>query len=87
MVQSMMRYNQLFTIQTDVIIAGDFSLRAGDLIYCDFPALTVDHNKETNHETGGIYMIASLCHRLTRVDCYTSLTLVRDTFGRIPFKD
>ena len=87
MVQSMMRYNQLFTIQTDVIIAGDFSLRAGDLIYCDFPALTVDHNKETNPETGGIYMIASLCHRLTRGDCYTSLTLVRDTFGRIPFKD
>ena len=87
MVQGMMRFNQLFTIKTSVIIAGDFSLRAGDLIYCDFPALTVDHNKETNTETGGIYMIASLCHRLTRGDCYTSLTLVRDTFGRIPFKD
>jgi len=87
MVQGMMRYDQLFTIKTDVIIAGDFSLRAGDLIYCDFPTLTVDHNKETNKETGGIYMIASLCHRLTRGDCYTSLTLVRDTFGRIPFKD
>ena len=87
MVQGMMRYNQLFTIKTDVMIAGDFSLRAGDLIYCDFPALTVDHNKDVNKETGGIYMIASLCHRLTRGDCYTSLTLVRDTFGRIPFKE
>ena len=87
MVQSMMRYNQLYSIQTNVMIAGDFSLRAGDLIYCDFPTLTVDHNKEVNKETGGIYMIASLCHRLTRGDCYTSLTLVRDTFGRIPFKD
>ena len=87
MVQSLMRYNQLFTIKTDVMIAGDFSLRAGQLIYCDFPELTVDHNKEVNKETGGIYMIASLCHRLTRGDCYTSLTLVRDTFGRIPFKE
>jgi len=87
MVQGMMRYDQLFTIKTDVMIAGDFSLRAGDLIYCDFPTLTVDHNKETNKQTGGIYMIASLCHRLTRGDCYTSLTLVRDTFGRIPFKE
>ena len=87
MVQAMMRYNQLYTIQTNVMIAGDFSLRAGDLIYCDFPTLTVDHNKDVNKETGGIYMIASLCHRLTRGDCYTSLTLVRDTFGRIPFKD
>ena len=85
MVQSFMRYNQLFTIKTDVMIAGDFSLRAGDLIYCDFPTLTVEKNKPVNKETGGIYMIASLCHRLTRDDCYTSLTLVRDTFGRKPF--
>ena len=87
MVQSLMRYNQLFTIQTDVIIAGDFSLRAGQLIYCDFPTLTVDKNKEVNQQTGGIYMIASLCHQLTRGECYTHLTLVRDTFGRIPWKE
>ena len=85
MVQSFMRYNQLFTIKTDVMIAGDFSLRAGDLVYCEFPTLTVDKNKPVNKETGGIYMIASLCHRITRDNCYTSLTLVRDTFGRKPF--
>ncbi len=87
MVQTFMRYNQLFTIKTDVIIAGDFSLRAGDLIYCDFAQLSAEHNKEVNKQTGGIYMIASLCHRITREDCYTSLTLVRDTFGRKPWKD
>ena len=87
MSQSVMRYNQLFTIKTDVIIAGDFSLRAGDLIYCEFPTMTVDRNKPVNKQTGGIYMIASLCHRVTREDCYTSLTLVRDTFGRTPWKD
>ena len=87
MVQAMMRYDQLFTIKTDVMIAGDFSLRAGDLVHCDFPALSLEPNKETNKQTGGIYMIASLCHRLTRGDCYTSLSLVRDTFGRIPFKE
>ena len=88
MVQSFMRYNQLFTIKTDVIIAGDFSLRAGQLIYCDFPPTTVDKNKEPNKESSGIYMIASLCHRISRTenDCYTALTLVRDTFGRMPFK-
>ena len=79
MVQTFMRYNQLFTIKTDVIIAGDFSLRAGDLIYCDFAQLSAEHNKEVNKQTGGIYMIASLCHRITREDCYT--------FGRKPWKD
>jgi len=89
MVQSIMRYNQLFTIKTEIIIAGDFSLRAGDLIYCDFPELTTDKNSKVNGDkengTGGIYMIASLCHRITPRETYTSLTLVRDTFGRKPF--
>ena len=86
MVQSIMRYNQLFTIKTNIIIPGDFSLRAGDLIHCDFPELTVDQNKETNKQSGGIYMIASLCHRISPGKTYTSLALVRDTFGRKPFK-
>ena len=35
--QSVIRYNQLFTHKMSIAIAGDFSLRAGDLIYCDFP--------------------------------------------------
>jgi len=86
MVQSIMRYNQLFTIKTNIIIPGDFSLRAGDLIYCDFPELTVDQNKDTNKQSGGIYMISSLCHRISPGKTYTSLALVRDTFGRKPFK-
>jgi len=88
MVQSIMRYNQLFTIKSEIIIAGDFSLRAGDLIYCDFPELSTDKKSNTNNKesaTGGIYMIASLCHRITPRETYTSLTLVRDTFGRKPF--
>jgi len=86
MVQSIMRYNQLFTIKTNIMISGDFSLRAGDLIHCDFPQLSGDKNKETNKQSGGIYMIASLCHRITPENTYTSLALVRDTFGRKPFK-
>jgi hypothetical protein len=86
MVQSIMRYNQLFTIKTNIIIPGDFSLRAGDLIHCDFPELTVDQNKDTNKQSGGIYMISSLCHRISPGKTYTSLALVRDTFGRKPFK-
>ena len=84
MVQSIMRYNQLFTIKINIMIPGDFSLKAGDLIFCDFPLLTTDVNTEVNDQSGGIYMIASLCHRITPSDTYTSLSLVRDTFGRKP---
>ena len=85
MVQSVMRYNQLFSIKINIMIAGDFSLRAGDLIHCEFPELSREHNKQVNQRSGGIYMIASLCHNITPRETYTSLTLVRDTFGRKPF--
>jgi len=86
MVQSVMRYNQLFSIKINIMIAGDFSLRAGDLIYCEFPQLSTSTNTQVNQKGGGIYMIASICHNLTSRDTYTSLTLVRDSFGRKPFK-
>jgi hypothetical protein len=85
MVQSLMRYNQLFSIKINIMIAGDFSLRAGDLIHCEFPELSVDPNTKVNKRSGGIYMIASLCHNITPRETYTSLTLVRDTFGRKSF--
>jgi len=81
MVQSIMRYNQLYTIKTNIIIAGDFSLRVGDIIECDFPDLTKNKNKKPNKETKGKYLIASLCHRITPEDTYTSLTLIRDSFN------
>jgi len=81
MVQTIMRYNQLYTIKTNIIIAGDFSLRAGDIIECDFPDLTKRKNKRPNKETKGKYLIASLCHRITPEDTYTSLTLIRDSFN------
>ena len=86
MVQSVMRYNQLFSIKINIMIAGDFSLRAGDLIHCEFPELTAEPNMQVNQKSGGIYMIASLCHNITPSETFTSLTLVRDTFGRKPFK-
>jgi hypothetical protein len=86
MVQSIMRYNQMFTIKINIVVPGDFSLKAGQLIHCDFPELTIDKDTEVNGQSGGIYMIASLCHRVTPRDTFTSLSLVRDTFGRKPFK-
>ena len=85
MVQSIMRYNQMFLIKINVVIPGDFSLRAGDLVHCDFPGLTIEKTTEVNKKSGGIYMIASLCHRITPRETFTSMTLVRDSFGRKPF--
>ena len=83
MVQSIMRYNQLFTIQTNVTIKGDFSIKAGDIIRCDFPQLqgktgtSVDINKKTS----GDYLVAHVCHRVTPSETFTSLGLIRDSYG------
>jgi len=80
------RYNQLFTIKLEIMIAGDFSLRAGDLIYCDFPELTNKTNIGNNPRMSGIYMISALCHRISPNETYTKLELIRDSYGRKPNK-
>ena len=82
MVQSVMRYNQLFSVQTNITIALDLSIKAGDLIQCDFPQLKGQSNKESNPESGGIYMVAHVCHRVTPEESFSSLSLVRDSFGK-----
>ena len=81
--QSVMRYNQLFAAMNTITIAGDFSLHAGDAIFVDAPELQTDtSNDEVNQESGGLYIIADLCHFITPKETYTKLNLVRDTFGR-----
>ena len=80
--QANMRYNQLGTIQVHVMLVGDFSLRAGDLIHCDFPELSTKPNQQSSKKMSGIYMIADVCHRITPTDTLTSLNLIRDSYGR-----
>jgi hypothetical protein len=80
MSQTIMRYNQLYSVKTNITIRGDLSLRAGQTIYCEFPDLQDSISRLPNSQTSGKYMIASLCHRITPKDCLTSLTLVRDSY-------
>ena len=79
LVQSSMRYSELFSIKTHITILGDFDLRAGQMIECEFPDLQETENKKPNQQSSGNYMIASICHRLTPSDCHSSITLVRDS--------
>ena len=84
--QSAMRYNQLFSHKMSIAIPGDFSLRAGDLVFVDFPEISGKKNRVVSQKISGIYMIADVCHRLTKSSCYTGLNLVRDSIYRKPFK-
>lgn len=80
--QSIMRYNQLYSIKTTITIPGDFSLHAGDVIFFDPPELA-SKTTDISKETGGIYIIADLCHYVSPKETWTKLNLVRDSFGRI----
>tara|TARA_B100000287_G_scaffold192141_1_gene181313 strand:- start:6 stop:1367 length:1362 start_codon:yes stop_codon:yes gene_type:complete len=81
--QGIRRYNQFFAQLQTVTIAGDFSLHAGDAIYIDSPSVQTETTDEVNKETGGLYIIADLCHYVSSKETYTKMTLVRDSFGRV----
>ena len=81
-VQSAMTYNKLFTLSLQVTVPGEFSLRAGQLIHCDFPEQSSKKETVANKELSGIYIISDICHHLTPDVCLTKITLVRDSYGR-----
>ena len=82
--QGIRRYNQMFSAQLTATIAGDFSLHAGDAIYVDTPSIQAETDDEVNRESGGLYIIADLCHYVSSKETYTKMNLVRDSFGRKP---
>jgi len=79
--QALMRYNILFTQVLNVMIPSNTNLRAGDLIECLFPRITQSEAKDYDPEHSGLYMIKELCHHFDVNNSYTSLKLIRDTYG------
>ena len=80
--QSIRRYNQLFSGMMEVTISGDFSLHAGDVIFVDLFSVQAEKDDTVNRESGGLYIIADLCHFIDAGGTYTKLNLARDSFGR-----
>jgi hypothetical protein len=79
--QAKQNYRQKFNISLDIIVPADFSLHAGDLIYCEFPELSTKQTLRRSAVSSGIYMISDLCHFGTRSSTFTGLHLVRDSYG------
>jgi hypothetical protein len=79
--QSKQNYRQKFNMSIDIIVPSDFSLHAGDLVYCEFPELSTKTTVTRSLTSSGIYMIADLCHFGTRSKTFTGLHLVRDSYG------
>jgi hypothetical protein len=80
--QSLMRYNILFTQTLNVTIPSNTNLRAGDIIQCVFPKISRGDGQQFDDDQSGLYMIKELCHHFDTNGSYTSMQLIRDTFGR-----
>ena len=80
--QAIMRYNIMFTQTMTITIPSNTNLKAGNLIQCLFPSTTVSENSKFDGEISGLYMIKELCHHFDAQGSYTSLKLIRDTFGQ-----
>ena len=81
--QAIMRYNIMFTQTMTITIPSNTNLRAGNVIQCLFPATTTSsENIKFDGEISGLYMIKELCHHFDAEGSYTSLKLIRDTFGQ-----
>jgi len=79
--QAIMRYNVLFTQTISMTVPCNTNLRAGDTINCLFPKISKDSGDEFDLDQSGLYMIKELCHHFEPERSFTSMLLIRDTFG------
>ena len=79
--QSTMRYNLLLTQLLSVTVPCNTDLRAGDIITCQFPKVSREDGERFDEETSGKYIIKELCHHFDPDRSFTSMKLVRDSFG------
>ena len=80
--QSLMRYNSLLTQSLSIVVPSNTNLKAGDIIMCKFPKITRQNVDSYDDQQSGLYMIKELCHHFDTTGSFTSMTLVRDTFGK-----
>jgi hypothetical protein len=79
--EAAVRYNLLFSQVLNITIPCNLDLRAGQVIECKIPESTADsNNKSYESQHSGNYMIANLCHSFKGNQCYTFLSLVRDSY-------
>ena len=79
--QSAMRYNVMVTQLLSIIVPCNTDLRAGDIITCKFPKISREDSERFDSETSGKYIIKELCHHFDPDRSFTSMKLVRDSFG------
>jgi len=81
MAKSASRYNILFTQALNMVVPCNINLKAGDLIYVEFPAIEATDKKQVDKQQSGNYLIKELSHHFEAAQVVTSLRLIRDSYG------
>lgn len=81
MAKSFSRYNLLFSQSLQMIVPCNINLKAGDVIYAEFPKINPSNNKDIDQQQSGNYLIKELRHHFEGAQMITSLKLVRDSYG------
>ena len=75
------RYNQLFSQSVDIQIPLNINIKVGDLINCEFPEMDQGRSSELDQSASGNYLVARLNHHIQPNASFSSLNLVRDSYG------
>lgn len=81
--KSPMRYNSLFSQSIHIQVPCNVLLKVGDIINCRFEVITQGNKFEgvVDRTQSGKYLILNLCHHFDALRSYTSMVLVRDSYG------
>ena len=75
------RYNQLFSQSVDIQVPLNTNIKVGDLINCEFPEMDQGQSSDLDQSASGNYLVARLNHHIQPNASFSSLNLVRDSYG------
>jgi len=80
--KSIMRYNLLHSQIMHIQVPCNVKLKAGNIIRCEFEKQSDEKELGSiDQQQSGNYLILHLCHHFDTKNSFTSLTVVRDTYG------
>lgn len=85
--QSVTRYNTLFTNILDITIPLNSNLEVGMCIRCEFPTMDKDLSTLSVDKMTGPYIIKELCHHYDIQKSYTSMKILKDSPGDNPARE
>ena len=80
--QRKMRYNTIMTQQATVMVPLNTNLNAGKIIEINVPKITTSQTNDYDQgQVSGLYMIKELNHHYDTDGSFTTMRIVRDTYG------